>query len=172
MSSLLTVQSLVVDDNKQMRMLVRSLLRAVGMPRVIEAGDAGEAFEIMKGCAIDLVITDLAMQPLDGIELTRMLRTASDSPNRYVTIIMLTGHSERGRVMAARDAGVTSFLAKPLSAKKLLDHINICMSDPRPFVKSPTYFGPDRRVWSDPRYEGPRRRASDVAPDEFDLDVA
>lgn len=170
MSGLLTIQSLIVDDNRQMRLLVRSLLRALGMPRVYEAGDATEGFEVLRSVPIDLVITDLAMTPLDGIELTQMLRRAADSPNPYVTIIMLTGHSERAKVAAARDAGVSSFLVKPLSAKKLLDHINACMSDPRPFVRSTTYFGPDRRISADPRYVGPRRRANDGVSDDFDLD--
>jgi hypothetical protein len=57
---------------------------------------------------------------------------------------MLTGHSEKKRVMAARDAGVTEFLAKPISAKALYQRIINVVANPRPFIKTKTYFGPDR----------------------------
>ena len=58
---------------------------------------------------------------------------------------MLTGHSEKKRVTAARDAGVTEFLAKPISAKALYQRIVNVVANPRPFIKTKTYFGPDRR---------------------------
>jgi DNA-binding NtrC family response regulator len=63
--------------------------------------------------------------------------------NPYVPIIMLTGHSEKKRVIPARDAGVTEFLAKPISAKALYQRILNIVANPRPFIKSKSYFGPD-----------------------------
>jgi len=62
------------------------------------------------------VITDWRMEPLDGLDLTRIIRTGEDSPNPFVPIIMLTGYTEVARVHEARDAGVTEFLAKPVSS--------------------------------------------------------
>ena len=58
---------------------------------------------------------------------------------------MLTGHTEKARVTAARDAGITEFLAKPISAKALYQRIVNVVANPRPFIKTKTYFGPDRR---------------------------
>src|SRR6185436_8595600 len=72
----------------------------------------------------------------------------------YVPIIMLTGHSEKKRVTAARDAGITEFLAKPISAKGLYERIVNVVASPRPFIKTKTYFGPDRRRMINPNYVG------------------
>jgi DNA-binding response OmpR family regulator len=71
---------------------------------------------------------------------------------------MLTGHSERKRVLAARDAGVTEFLAKPISANSLYHRIANVVANPRPFIKTETYFGPDRRRGVTQNYSGPERR--------------
>jgi hypothetical protein len=60
--------------------------------------------------------------------------------------------------MAARDAGVTEFLVKPLSAKALYERILSVVLHPRPFVRTKNYFGPDRRRNSNPGYAGPERR--------------
>jgi DNA-binding response OmpR family regulator len=68
---------------------------------------------------------------------------------------MLTGHSEKKRVIAARDAGVTEFLAKPISAKGLYQRILNVVANPRPFIKTKTYFGPDRRRNTNPPISAP-----------------
>jgi two-component system, chemotaxis family, chemotaxis protein CheY len=75
-----------------------------------------------------------------------------------VPIIMLTGHSEKKRVTAARDAGVTEFLAKPISAKSLYERVLNIVVNPRPFIRAKGYFGPDRRRNASANYTGPERR--------------
>ena len=95
------------------------------------------------------------MPIFDGLELTQMIRQPGANANPYVPIIMLTGHSEKKRVIAARDAGVTEFLAKPISAKALYQRIVNVVANPRPFIKTKTYFGPDRRRNVNPNYVGP-----------------
>ena len=87
-----------------------------------------------------------------------MIRQPGANANPYVAIIMLTGHSEKKRVTAARDAGVTEFLAKPISAKGLYQRIVNVVANPRPFIKTKTYFGPDRRRNVNASYVGPERR--------------
>jgi DNA-binding response OmpR family regulator len=71
---------------------------------------------------------------------------------------MLTGHSEKKRVVAARDAGITEFMAKPISAKSLYQRIVNVVANPRPFIKTKTYFGPDRRRNVNSNYVGAERR--------------
>jgi hypothetical protein len=61
-------------------------------------------------------------------------------------------------VLAARDAGVTEFLVKPFTVTGLLRRIEALIFQARPFVRSPTYFGPDRRRRADPNYRGVERR--------------
>lgn len=144
-----------------MRSILKELLRAVGVKNVRESEDPVEAFEFIKTTPVDLVLLDYAMPMIDGVEFTKMVRTGTDSPNPFLPIIMITGHSERSRVNAARDAGVNEFLVKPVTAKSLIDRIQMVVHHPRSFIKSPTYFGPDRRRRKDKTFTGPWRREED-----------
>lgn len=166
------VHVLVVDDNRQMRTLVRSLLRAAGITKVTEAETAAEAFAVMRGRQIDLVIVDWMMQPVDGLTFTRMMRWDRDSPNPYMPILMLTAHTEVSRVAAARDAGVSGFIKKPISTRLLFDRVANALTDTRMFIRCNDFFGPDRRRGTLVGYAGPFRRASDNAArvDTIDLD--
>ena len=110
------LKALIVEDNAHMRSLLRALLNSIGVKDVTEASHGGTAIELLRERKCDLVLTDLAMKPMDGLEFTRHVRTSEQSPNPFVPIIMITGHTERYRVEAARDAGVTEFLAKPITA--------------------------------------------------------
>jgi two-component system, chemotaxis family, chemotaxis protein CheY len=158
---LLPITVLIVDDNAHMRVIIKELLRAAGVQDIKEASEPTEAFEFLKSVPIDLLLVDLSMPIIDGVEFTQMVRTSSDSPNPFLPIIMVTGHSERSRVSAARDAGVNEFLVKPVTAKSLMDRITSVVNSPRSFVRSGTYFGPDRRRKTDPGYSGPKRRKDD-----------
>ena len=149
---------LVIDDNAHMRRILRTLLHGFGAREVHEAEDGASGLEAFTHCVPDIVITDWAMPIFDGLELTQMIRQPGANANPYVAIIMLTGHSERNRVEAARDAGVTEFLAKPISAKGLYQRVVNVVANPRPFIKSKTYFGPDRRRSVSQNYAGPERR--------------
>ena len=151
---------LVVDDNVHMRRIVRTILHGFGAREVHEAEDGPGAVESFTHNAPDIVILDWAMPIFDGIEVTQMIRQPGANANPYVSIIMLTGHSERKRVLEARDAGVTEFLAKPISAKALHERIINVVANPRPFIKTATYFGPDRRRSVNPNYTGTERRKS------------
>ena len=108
----------------------------------------------------DIVITDWAMPIFDGIELAQMIRQPDSKGNPYAPIIMLTGHSEKRRVTVARDAGVTEFLAKPISAKGLYQRILNVVANPRPFIKTKTYFGPGPA----PQHQLPPISARSAAP--------
>lgn len=94
MTSLSDMHVLMVDDSRQMRFLIRSLLRASGIYHMSEAESAAEALDIMRMSTVDLVILDWKMEPIDGLALARMLRWSEQSPNPYVPILMLTAHTE------------------------------------------------------------------------------
>ncbi len=143
--SLDNIRVLVLDDNRHMRSLVKSILHALGVKEIREASDAPEAFKELQHFHADIIIADWYMEPLDGLDFVRLVRTAKDSPNPYVPIIMLTGYTEYQRVCEARDAGVNEFLAKPISAKALYMRFASIIDNPRAFIRTKTYFGPDRR---------------------------
>jgi CheY-like chemotaxis protein len=149
---------LVIDDNAHMRRILRMLLHTFGSREVYEAEDGAAGLDAFGHYLPDIVITDWVMPIFDGLELTRIIRQDGTNPNPYVPIIMLTGYSEKRRVVAARDAGVTEFLAKPVSSTALYQRILSVVASPRPFVKANAFFGPDRRRNVNPNYMGPQRR--------------
>ncbi len=150
---------LVVDDNHHMRKLVKNILHSLGVKEVVEAADGSDALKELKARPIDLLITDWIMEPLDGVELVRMIRTGSDSENPFIPIIMLTGHTEQNRVIEARDVGINEFLAKPISAKSVYSRVKSVIEDGRSFVRTSAFFGPDRRRRA-MEYPGPDRRGA------------
>jgi CheY-like chemotaxis protein len=152
---------LLVDDNQHMRMLLTEILRALGVRHVFEALDGAEALQLLRETQIDIVMTDLTMGPLDGIDFVNLLRNSPDSPAPFAPVIMITGHSTQRRVAEARDVGVNEFLAKPVTARGVIHRINLIVEHPRPYIRCETYFGPDRRRRQDPGFTGPWRRGGD-----------
>jgi CheY-like chemotaxis protein len=148
---------LVVDDNQHMRTLVSAVLQAFGVTTVFDAASAEEAWTILTESRCDLVFVDWVMNGMSGLEFTQKIRTAPDSPNPFVPIVMLTGHTSTERVHAARDAGVNEFLAKPVSSKSILARLISVIENPRPFVRTKAYFGPCRRRRR-MEHQGPERR--------------
>jgi CheY-like chemotaxis protein len=159
---------LLVDDCAYMRMIISAVLRGIGFTRIIEAADGAQALEELRLQPIDMLICDYAMPVIDGLELTQLLRSAPDSPAPRIPIIMMTAHTERSRIQAARDAGVSELISKPLSSKTLIDRLIAVIDSPRPWVMGRAYTGPCRRRKSGGRYDGPLRRAEDQ---ELDLDT-
>lgn len=151
---------MVADDNAHMRELLITILDALGVGRVYTASDGRAALNKMREHPCDIVIADWNMEPMDGIELVRRIRRGEGDLDPYVPVIMLTGHTERTRVTAARDAGVTEFMAKPVSARSLYARIVSVIEHPRPFIRTRDYFGPDRRRQNLPFQGTDRRRPS------------
>jgi CheY-like chemotaxis protein len=151
---------LVVDDNQHMRKLVVTILQAFGAIQIFEAADGEHAWTILRDANPDVILLDWQMEGMNGLEFARMVRTSANSPNPFLPIIMLTGHTHIDHVRQARDAGVNEFLAKPVSVKAILTRLISVIEHPRPFVRTKTYFGPCRRRRGNDEYRGPERRAN------------
>ena len=162
-SNLRHMSVLIIDDNYHMLRIIRTILQGFGVGQVAEATDAAEAFEVFRSRTFDLIVVDFMMNMLDGVDFVRLVRTAEDSPNPYIPIIMLTAYSERSRVIEARDSGVNEFLTKPVTAIQIYNKMRAAIDSPRPFIKTPTYFGPDRRRNKKSVYKGPERRKNQIA---------
>lgn len=162
--SLERVRFLVVDDNVHMLGIVKTILKGFGATHVFDARDPAEAMTRLKQEAIDIVILDYLMGDDDGVEFLRQLRMGTESPAPYIPVIMLTAHSERARVEAARDAGASEFCAKPVTAAELIRKVAAVIDHSRPFVRTQSYFGPDRRRRQDPNYSGAERRSDRTKP--------
>lgn len=154
---------LVVEDTVPMRKLIVSVLDALGVGQVYSAEEGAQGFEMFRKFSPDIVVADWHMLPMNGIDLTREIRTNLLSPNRLAPVILITGYSAMERVAQARDAGVTEFMVKPFSANDLAKRLAYVINKPRDFIDAPAYFGPDRRRRSLPGFGGPFRRAGDKA---------
>ncbi|MDR6625924.1 response regulator [Caulobacter segnis] len=158
---------LLIDDNANMRRVITTILKSAGVRRIHEADDGLSALRIFQSKEIDIIFTDLVMQPVDGLAFVKWVRTSSASPNRYVPIIMMTGHATQRTLNDARMAGVTEFLVKPLTARTVMHRVNEIINNPRPFVRAKEYFGPCRRRRIDHDFVGVERRGDvpiDVIP--------
>lgn len=164
---------LVIEDSRAMRSLIIEILREVGIGRVSNAADglaaqklldpsmnnAGNAGMFDEMANYDMVIADWMMEPVTGIELLRWMRIHKNETIRYMPFIMLTGYSDQKRIFEARDAGMTEFLAKPISVNSLVGHLLTVIDRPRKFIVSGNFVGPDRRRRSTP-IDFPDRRNS------------
>lgn len=153
---------LLADDNDNTRYLLAVILRSLGIVHLKEASDGEEAYRRFEHGEYDLVITDQVMEPMSGLDLTRKIRREAGGDKRYVPVIMVTGHTEEERVLAARDAGVTEILAKPVSPNSVLQRIVSVIESGRQFVDAHEYVGPDRRRFKHVKYDGALRRGSDA----------
>jgi two-component system chemotaxis response regulator CheY len=154
------IEILVVDDHESMRTIVSALLRAFGFQRIREAESGEAALRLLAELPADLVIVDLKMPGMDGVDFTRRLRAAPDR-RAYIPVLMMTGHATPARVVAARDAGVNEFLVKPMTGRILADRLRRIIDEDRPFVRAAGYVGPDRRRRTPRGYAGPFRRGTD-----------
>ena len=162
---------LVVEDNQPMLDLVKSLLEAYGVGSVYTANNGQSGFRKFCECDPDLVIADWMMKPVNGIEFAEIIRNDKRSPNPYVPYILMTGFSEKERVLKARDVGVTEFIVKPFSARDLYKRIAQVIEKPRQFVKADGFFGPDRRRRGAQPYDGELKRSTDLRPEDYEIDL-
>lgn len=146
---------LLVEDHKEIRALLASVLRNLGVGNVLRAKNGAEAMKILRdtkndpsragAAGVDAIISDWVMQPVDGAMLLRWVRRHKESPNRFMPFLMLSAYSDKDRVAFARDLGVNEFLAKPFAVGSVASHLMTAITDNRRYVKMGPYFGPDRR---------------------------
>jgi len=113
----MTKTLLIVDDAMSMRGLVAMTLKNSGY-EVIEASDGKEALAMLQGKKVSLVITDLNMPNMNGIELVKALKALPAF--KFVPIVMLTTESEDGKKQEGKDAGVKAWMVKPFKPDALL----------------------------------------------------
>ena len=152
------VRFLVVDDHEPSIKIVRTLLKTLGAREVISAHALADGLARMDAEKFDMVILDLLLGRDDGIELLKAIRNEG-SRHAFMPVLVLSAYTERGRVEAARDAGANEVVAKPVAAVELYRKILAIVEEPRMFVRTDAYFGPDRRRRVDEDYRGPERRS-------------
>ena len=101
--------------------------------------------------------------------MVKTIRYSDNDKLKYVPVIMLTGFSERARILAARQSGINEYLLKPVSEKSLHSRIRAMIEQPRRFVNTSNYFGPDRRR-GEQEFQGPNKRSEGGMEKPVDLE--
>lgn len=146
------INILLAEDNVYVRRILDSVLRQLTVGGVTPVKNGVEAIETLKmegagiggGSRFDIIISDMMMSPIDGLLLLKWVRESKESPNRFMPFIMMSGAADDVNVQKARDQGINEFLAKPFSAASVTERLLQLIDQPRQFVATTNYFGPDR----------------------------
>jgi DNA-binding response OmpR family regulator len=143
-----------------MRRMMKDVIQALGI-NSIELCSSHELNETdTTTFKPDIIFVDWSAG-CDGLELLQRIRSNAGDFDRFIPIVMVTAYTGFKQVCAARDAGVTEFLAKPITANAIYRRLSAMIENPRDFVETNDFFGPDRRRRSiDPA--GPERRAAEL----------
>lgn len=134
---------LLLDDDRERRSARAHDLERAGIGRVREAGDPMQALDVLRSEAIDAVVTT------GFLPFARFLRSSPISREAHIPMVMVSGHGRIADIAAAREAGIDDILVSPLEVPDLVHHIVKAVFEQRPFVKTETYSGPDRRAAQD-----------------------
>lgn len=155
---------LVVDDERQIVRMLRASLQSSGYD-VVVAANGSDALQQLKSEAVDLIITDLAMPEMNGLELTRAVRRSAQTP-----IIVLSVRDAEQMKIRALDEGANDYVTKPFSMQELLARVRVQLRT------APTDELPEARIdVGDLSIEGASRRVAvrgvdvHLTPKEFEL---
>jgi DNA-binding NtrC family response regulator len=137
---------------------VRSVLTLAGISRIFCTDDPGQALDYLRAEIYDAIFCDDSCGKVGDLAFPLAVRRRTDVLNPMVPIFVFHEHARRRRVEEARDTGATDFLTCPISPKTMMDKLEAALSHPRPFIKAPEFFGPDRRAVLRRPYNGPDRR--------------
>ena len=156
------VELLLVDDSVPSLNLLSQVLLGFGIANLTRADSAKTAQTMLRERTFDLVISATNMAGVDGYELVKWLRRGALEANRYLAVILVSGHTPPSHVFKARDAGANFTIAKPITPKIVLERILWAAKEDRQFIECETYLGPDRRFKNDgPPAGGKGRRRED-----------
>lgn len=157
------VNILVVDDEPQIRRVMRSTLSTHGYV-ITEAKTGEEALEWMRKERPDLILLDMNMPGMGGIEACRQIRRASDAP-----IIMLTVRNAERDKVAALDAGADDYVVKPFGIEELLARIRAALRRYSPGDVLPSFVSKDLTIDFESRQVSVRDRIVHLTPKEYDV---
>ena len=117
------IRTLIVDDSSVMRKIVERALRQAGLDQLIvhEAGSGTEGLELLKAKPVDLILSDINMPVMDGLEFLRQLRARGLAPG--VPVVMITTESSEEHVRQAIQAGAQGYIRKPFTADQVRERV-------------------------------------------------
>ena len=125
----LSMPILVVDDQMVVKRLLQGILKAIGFESVDLATDGSEALGLLRAKPYGLVISDIGMEPMDGLQLLRAMR--ADSALRSLPVLIMTGSTAPDKVRAAKLSGVNGYIIKPFGQATLRQRIETVLEAAR-----------------------------------------
>lgn len=117
------IRALIVDDSSVMRKIVERALRQAGLDALVvhEAGSGAEGLEVLKTKTVDLILSDINMPTMDGLEFLRQIRAQNLAQD--VPVIMITTESSEEHVKQAIQAGAKGYIRKPFTAEQVKERV-------------------------------------------------
>jgi two-component system chemotaxis response regulator CheY len=118
-----SIRALIVDDSSVMRKIVERSLRQAGidLTEVFQAGNGAEALVVLQTTAVDLILCDINMPVMDGLEFVKQL---SGVPNaKGVPVVMITTEGSEAHVVKAISCGARGYIRKPFTAEQVKEHV-------------------------------------------------
>ena len=163
--SLKGLRILLVEEFPFMVTLMTSMLREFGVGQVMATDDVEDAKKMIldhnggerNTKMVDILMTDLMGPSREGVGLVEWVRSYKRDTVKYMPVMFASAYTSLEVVEKLRDTGVNEILMKPVSAEKLAQRLLYIIDRPRPFVKAPGFFGPDRRRKTE-EYKGQDKR--------------
>jgi two-component system chemotaxis response regulator CheY len=117
------IRTLIVDDSSVMRKIVERSLRQAGLETMVvyEASNGNEGLDMLRAKTVDLILSDINMPSMDGLEFLRQLRGQNLAPG--VPVVMITTESSEEHVKQAISAGAQGYIRKPFTAEQVKERI-------------------------------------------------
>ena len=151
----------IADPSSYLCMVIHGMLRSFGANKVMEVRDSTGVMQALSNQKIDVLVCDARLPPHGGLKITHAIRRNAENENRTVPILIMTSDTREVTIRSARDMGANMVIAKPLSPASLFDRLAWVAFNPRQFVDTDTYFGPDRRFKIEGYPGGVGRRKGD-----------
>lgn len=159
---------IVIDDNEFATILMKRLLGVMRVAQVTSCLESLAADDAIRQSKADLAIVDIDMPGRSGLEVVHDIRRGHVGVPKDMCILIASAHVDIEHVEQARNEGANWVLAKPLSFRTLYDGIARAILDDRPFIDSPSYVGPCRRVknvpLADPAADRRKQSQTTAAP--------
>jgi two-component system chemotaxis response regulator CheY len=117
------IRALIVDDSSVMRKIVERSLRQAGLEinAVLEAGNGAEALAVLAENHVDLILCDINMPVMDGLEMVKQLKGVENA--KGVPVVMITTEGSESHVVEALSAGARGYIRKPFTADQVKEHV-------------------------------------------------
>lgn len=117
------IRALIVDDSSVMRKIVERSLRQAGLElsSVIEAGNGAEALGLLDTNLVDLILSDINMPVMDGLEFVRQVQTVEKL--RKIPVVMITTEGSESNVVQALSLGAKGYIRKPFTPDQVKEHV-------------------------------------------------